>query len=80
MKLRINLSPSATFTRRLDAYAQSRGGISRSRAVIELATAGLQAYEAGGAWIMRIVDDLDEDDLPQHGGARPGAGRPPRLD
>lgn len=69
---RINLSPSNLFTHRVAAYAEFRE-ISLSRAVVELATYGLQLYESD-ALVPIPREDLE--DIPQHGGARPGAGRP----
>jgi hypothetical protein len=80
---RIKLSPGAVFVDRIEHYAKLRGGISRSRAVQELAILGMftsgMLNEDGS-----YSDDYDPNNIqpvfqfriiPMHGGARDGAGR-----
>jgi hypothetical protein len=81
--MRVYLSPSALFIEWIDFYAEKRG-ITRARAVQELAIRGLHSSGVlNEDWTLN--EDFDPDTpsrklvvfIPQHGGKRAGAGRKP---
>jgi hypothetical protein len=76
MQIKVTTSKQAGV--RFQRYADERA-IKLSRAVLELALYGLEAYEAGGAVIVGLtpIEELYPDALPRHGGRRAGAGRKP---